>query len=301
MTHSLTKDFPHLLLNSQQAPCISLYQPTHRTHPDNAKDVIRFKNLVKELEEKLKSDYSNGEIKQLLSPFYELSDDFDFWQHCHEGLCILRTNTFFRVYKLPREVPKLTIVSYHFHIKPLIRIMQSADRFQLLALNLKEVKLYEGNRDYLEQVTLAPEVPKTLIEALGEELTEPRLTVATYGMGTAGPAMHHGHGGRKDDKKLDAIKYFRKVDKEIYKHHSRQSGLPLVLAALKEHHHLFFEISHNPLLMDKALDLGVNGQSNESLRKRAWQLLEPDYQNKINELSKQLELAKAKDSGSDNL
>ena len=30
-------------------PCISLYQPTHRRHPDNQQDPIRFRNLVTEV------------------------------------------------------------------------------------------------------------------------------------------------------------------------------------------------------------------------------------------------------------
>ena len=28
-------------------PCLSLYQPTHRHHPDNQQDPIRFRHLVK--------------------------------------------------------------------------------------------------------------------------------------------------------------------------------------------------------------------------------------------------------------
>ena len=30
--------------------CLSLYQPTHRRHPDNQQDPIRFRHLVKALE-----------------------------------------------------------------------------------------------------------------------------------------------------------------------------------------------------------------------------------------------------------
>ena len=30
----------------QEPPCVSLYQPTHRHHPDNKQDPIRFRNLV---------------------------------------------------------------------------------------------------------------------------------------------------------------------------------------------------------------------------------------------------------------
>jgi len=40
-------------------------------------------------------------------------------------------------------------VADSFHTKPLLRVLQSADRYQILALNRHEAKLYEGNRYFL--------------------------------------------------------------------------------------------------------------------------------------------------------
>ena len=51
--------------------------------------------------------------------------------------------------------------------------------------------------------------------------------------------MHHGHGGKKDEAQIDAERFFRAIDRAVLKHHSQPSGLPLILAALPEHHHLF--------------------------------------------------------------
>ena len=116
------------------------------------------------------------------------------------------------------------VVAYSFHIKPLIRIVQSADRYQVLGLNRREVKLFEGNRDALDEIEPAPGVPRTITDALGEELTEPHLTVASYGMGAAGPAMHHGHGAKKDEVDLDAERFFRAVDRAVLEHHSKSSA-----------------------------------------------------------------------------
>ena len=45
--HSLNDDYPAVLLAEREAPCLSLYQPTHRQHPDNTQDPLRFRNLVK--------------------------------------------------------------------------------------------------------------------------------------------------------------------------------------------------------------------------------------------------------------
>jgi hypothetical protein len=39
----LTKDMMPELLSVNEGTCISLYMPTHRTHPDNLQDPILFK------------------------------------------------------------------------------------------------------------------------------------------------------------------------------------------------------------------------------------------------------------------
>ena len=40
----LNKEILQELLATNEAPCISLYMPTHRSHPKKLQDVIRFKD-----------------------------------------------------------------------------------------------------------------------------------------------------------------------------------------------------------------------------------------------------------------
>ena len=54
------------LLADHESPCLSLYQPTHRRHPENQQDPIRYKNLVKSLEESLRKRYSTHDVRALL-------------------------------------------------------------------------------------------------------------------------------------------------------------------------------------------------------------------------------------------
>ncbi|NLG74831.1 MAG: hypothetical protein GX535_01195, partial [Xanthomonadaceae bacterium] len=54
----LLQDFPIILNQRPQPPCLSLYQPTHRSFPDNRQDSIRFKNLVRQLQQSLAERYS---------------------------------------------------------------------------------------------------------------------------------------------------------------------------------------------------------------------------------------------------
>ena len=285
-------------------PCLSLYQPTHRNHPDNQQDPIRFKNLVKVLEESLQQQFETDDIDSLLQPLHALAEDHAFWNCTFDGLAVLRTKDRFRIYKLQRPVAELAVVADSFHIKPLLRILQSADRYQVLAVNRKEMKLFEGNRDALDEIEPAEGVPRTITEALGEELTDPRQTVSAYGGSTGGgqTPMHHGHGGRKDQLDHDAERFFRAIDRAVLKHHSKPSGLPLVLAALPEHHHMFHELSHNPFLIPESLDVHPDGlDSIDELRKRVWQTVEPRYLERLARLVEMFGNNQAKGLAADDL
>lgn len=240
---SRTDEPPIELPKSREGPCLSLYQPTHRRHPDNQQDPIRFRNLVKTLEQSLRQKYPTREVRPLLQPFNDLAPDRDFWNHTQDGLAVLCAPDLFRIYKLQRRVPELAIVADSFHIKPLLRIVQSADRYQILGLSRGAIKLFEGNRDALDEIDLAPGVPRTIADALGHELTEPHRTVRSIGgVGGSSVAMHHGHGGKSDEIAIDIERFFRAADSSILAHHSRPSRLPLLLAALPEYHGVFRKI-----------------------------------------------------------
>lgn len=297
---TLDKDYAAGLLDKCGPPCLSLYQPTHRHHPDNQQDPIRFRNLVKELEEPLRQQFPKDDIRTLLQPFLALANDMDFWNHTLDGLAVLGARGIFRVYKLQRPVTEFALVADSFHTKPLMRILQSADRYQVLGLNRQEIRLFEGNRDALDEIELARTVPKTITEALGDELTEPHRTVASYGgIGDGHSPMHHGHGGKESEVDIDAERFFRAIDRGILEHHSKPAGLTLILAALPQYHHLFHQVSHNPLLIEDSIEVHPDSLTIEELRQRAWQILEPHYLARLAKLVEEFGNAKSKGLGDD--
>jgi len=297
----LTPDFRQALAGAH-SPCLSLYQPTHRHHPGNQEDPIRFRNLIKELDQSLQKQYSLEEIRPLLEPFEALSSDHDFSNHTTDGLAVFGAPGFFKVFGLQRTTPELAVVADSFHTKPLMRFLQSADRFQVLALNLHEIKLFEGNRDALDEIDLAPGVPRTLTEALGEELTEPHQTVASYGgIGGGSVAMRHGHGDKKDETDIDTERFFRRVDRAILESHSQPSGLPLILAALPEHQGHFRKHSQNSSLLDEGMTTHPDSLPMTEFQKRAWHIFQPQYQARLAELADGFAVAKSRGLGQEDV
>jgi len=278
--HTLSKDAIKPLLEPHAGPCLSLYQATHRMHPDNAGDLINYKNLVRQLAEKLQAATPSADHADLLAPLHELAQDREFWNHTLDGLAILRAPDFLRIFVLARPVPNLAIVSDTWHVKPLLRQTQTAGRFQVLCLTRDRMWLCEGNRDEMHALQSAPEVPQTIQDALGDQLTEPYQKVSSYGMGPAGGRGHatrHGHGNKSDELQVDTPRFFRVVDGMVLKHHSRPSGLPLVLASLAEHQAVFRKLSGNPFLLPEGIELDPGLLDMEDLRARAWKVIEPHY------------------------
>jgi hypothetical protein len=298
---NLDHDVAALLRETPEPPCLSLYQPTHRHHPENQQDPIRYGNLLKQLEASLTQAYPAREVEPLLAPFRALATDRDFWRYARDGLAVLGAEGIFRVFRLQRSVAEVAIAADSFHTKPLLRILQSSDRFQVLAVNRQSIRLFEGNRDVLDEIEPAEGVPRTITDALGDELTEPHLTVAAYGGKGPSGTMFHGHGSKESEVDSDAERFFRAVDRAIAEHHSRPSGLPLILAALPEHHHTFREVSHNANLLEGAIDVHPDAISNDELRARAWGVLEPAYRARIDALVDEYGAARARGLGQEDL
>ncbi len=289
------------LLNASEPPFLSLYQPTHRSHPENQQDPIRFRNLVKALAESLEQEFTSKTISPVLDPFWKLADDADFWNHTYDGLAVLGAPGLFRVYRLHRPVRELAIVARSFHLKPLLRILQSSDRYHVLGLSRRGAKLFEGNRDALDEVELVPDAAQIIVDALETTEKEPHVETWTYGAGTTGAGKHHGDAAKTKAEDIAEERLFRAVDRAILEHYSKPSGLPLLLAALPEQQADFRRISRNPMLLDNGIDTHSSSLSVEELRARAWRVIEPYYLARLAKLTESFGEAQSRELGTGDL
>lgn len=300
MLYEIINEFPHDIIYETEGPFISLYQPTHRHNPENQQDPIRFKNLIRDIENSLKQKYDKELIAKIMKPFNAIAEDNTFWNYTNDGLAILASKDQCVVYKLSRTVEEIAVVANSFHIKPLIRVFQSADRFYLLGLNRKEFKLYEGTRYGVEEVVFDEDTPTTVSEVLGDQFTDSYLNPSAYG-GAGGTPMFHGHGGRKDEIDIDTERFFRYVDRFVMENYTKPADLPLVLVSLDEYHGIFKDISHNPLLMEDGVKTAFDTMSLDDLKEQSWKVMEPVYVEKTKKLVDRFEFERSKFFGSDDV
>lgn len=297
--HHLTTGHLLALLADHEPPRISLYQPTHRHHPDNQQDPIRFKNLIRRIEESLRQEYPTRDVRGLMEPFQEMAANDLFWNHTRDGLAILAGPGILNIFQTQRSLPELAVVADSFHIKPLLRYLQSADRFQVLALTRDSAMVFEGNRYALDAEPMTDDFPSRREQVVQPARTEPGVSVASSSAGVGSPKMLRGHGEGKDD--IDTEKFFRAVDRAFAAQFSKPSGLPLVLAALPEHRALFRRISQNPLLLADGVNGNPESLLEDELRQQLWQVLEPHYLARLEGLKENYCTAAARQASSADL
>lgn len=298
--YEIVENFPNEIIYEDEGPFISLYQPTFRRSANPKQDIIRFKNLVQRIQKSLQEKYNKDQVRKILKPFHEIEEDRLFWNNSGDGLAILSNKNKTIVYKLNRQVEELALVSDSFHIKPLLRIFQSADRYHLLGINRKNFVLYEGSRYGFSKIEFHEDTPTTIDEVVVDEHRKPHLNIGARG-GSGGGAIFHGHGDRQDAIEKDTEKFFRYVDKLILDKFSNEEKIPLILIGLDEHHGVFRNITNNPFLMDTGIKKDYEVLNTDEIKEEAWQVMEPFYLNKTKEIVEKFETQRAQFMGTDDL
>lgn len=254
------------VLENTATPCLSLYLPVHRTQPERRDDQTKYRALVRRLKESLETAYAKVDIETLLRPFHDLENDDTFWNARKEGIAVLASPTMAVAHHLDRPVPELAVVAGSFHLKPLLRLIQTQETFTILTLTREAVKFYRGDRDSIHQVDLGPDFPDTIEKALGEEVTEPHVTMASAG----GAALRHGHSTVQEQKDIDTEHFFRIVAKAMH-----GEDEPMILAGLPEHIGLFHRVAKLNNLMLEGITTHPNGLTQKDLAKRGWAIIKP--------------------------
>lgn len=297
--HSLQHDHSTGVLDTVRPPCVSLYQPTARHHPGNQQDPIRFRNLVRTLEQSLKKSFPTHDARSLLQPFEELAQKSDFWDHTLDGLAVFAAPDRFRVYRLPRPVKELAVVAESFHVKPLLRFLQSADRYHVLGVGREKINLFEGNRDALYEVELDAAVPT--IPSEGPRGEAKQVGVAAWASAAGVPGVQFSKGSKSDIEDNAATRFLRAVDRAVLEHYSRPSRLPLILAALPENQSFFRSLTRNPFLIPDEVTVHPDALTVDALRERAWEAMAPHYHTRLAGLVEMFGTARSKELGDSEL
>ncbi|MGZ3595802.1 MAG: baeRF3 domain-containing protein [Syntrophales bacterium] len=280
---SLSKDELKTLMSKRKGPCISMFMPAYRAGAEIQQNQIRFRNLLREAEEKLiAAGCRAAEAKALLEPAQGLSGNIPFWRQQSGGLAVFISSDVFRHYGLPVNFDELIVVADRFHVKPLLPALSGDGHYYILTLSQKGSRLYEGTKQDIREIQIET-IPKSLADALQYDELERQIRFhrGTQRGGERG-SMMSGGGAELDNAKENISKYFRQIDKGL---HDLLKGerVPLVLAGVDYLFPIYREVNTYPYLMEGGIPGNPKGINMEQLHKLALEIARPYFQRAEND------------------
>jgi hypothetical protein len=258
--------------------CVSVFLPTHRAGREIEQDPIRLDNLLRKAEKELiDREMRSPDAKGLLDPAYDLMKNGFFTRHQADGLSIFISPNLFRYFRMPIHFEEQLTVSNRFYLKPLVPILNAGNRFDILAVSQKSVRLFKCTEFGVSEVDLK-DVPKTMREALGYDDSESRLLfrVPSQGSSNRDVSSFHGHGGGIEDDKEDLVQYFQKLRDSLHPYF-RDERAPLIFAGVEYLFPIFKQVNLYPHILEKAIDGNPDGLDATELQRRGLEIAGPYF------------------------
>ncbi len=148
------------MISVKRANLRPLLESAHGVHLSvylvNSGDLINLKTQLKDAIQEalafLRPAMTSEECKKFLEPLESLLDDDRILNRMNANVGIFRTHDFFRVLNLPCNIEPACIVATTFHVKPLLKWLQTDPDYLVLCLEARAARLYLGNQQRLNIV-----------------------------------------------------------------------------------------------------------------------------------------------------
>lgn len=279
----LTREELQSLMEIREEPCISIFVPTQRTGSEAQQASIRLKNLLRRAENDLaQKGFRPQQIQKFLKPASQFVGDSLFWQHQQNGLAIFISPNLFRYFQLPIEVQELAVVGSRFYIKPLLRLFSFGDRFYVLGISQKQVRLLHCTPHSSARLEMEG-APASLDEVLKYDDPEKQVHFHTRAPSDGDgfrAAVSYGHGDENYLEKENLRRYFSQIDRALIKTLGADQA-PLIFAGVDFLFPLFRETSDYPQILDHIVEGNPDLLRDNELKDRAWQVVQPVFEKKL--------------------
>jgi hypothetical protein len=130
----------------QAEACVTIILNTHRTRPDNEKDPLVLKNLVKEAEQRLYETYEKRFVWPIMDNLNKLVEKIDHQQNL-ESLIVFVNQKTAEYTRLPVKVVDRVIIDNTFATRDLVRAMHQESSYYVLVLSRQNARLIEAYND----------------------------------------------------------------------------------------------------------------------------------------------------------
>lgn len=301
----LTQEMLQELAEEHDGPCATIYSSTHNSGPEAAGDPIRLKTGIQRADKMLEDlDVDPERIKRILEP----ARDFQARMGPHDfgagTLALFLADGFEKILHTPVQSEDGVFVSDRFHVKPLVPVLTDNAHFYVLALSQHHVRLLECTRyTQVEEPLSEGDVPQHILEVMRD--IEPKKSLQLH---TARPhiqqagaheAVYHGSGNENALRRHQLQHFFRDVNDGIAKYLDGTS--PLVFAGVDKLFPLYQDVNTYPHLLKDHISGNPEHLRPEELREKAWELLEPYFQQRLEDIRGNFEASKAHNMATDDM
>jgi hypothetical protein len=286
------------LLAEHQPPCISIYHPVSRTDAPGNQNPVHFQNILDEVRGMIggKVGYGHEHAQAALKQLESALNDSNLWAGDRAALAIFCSADHSHVIDLAASVDRTVIVADSFHVKPLIRALQQAQTYRVLAITPRRVRLFEGDQFNLRELKLPRSVPQSVDDTVAVQATGTDTTPQTS---TGGQPMTDQPSYAPGNVPFD--RFCRMVDHAIWESMSQFDRIPIIVCADVKALNTFLDVCKNDCVMKEGIQLNPDAITPDRLREAAWQLIAPKFQQQMQTLKDAYQAAKARHLGSDEI
>lgn len=240
------------LSGERNTPCVTISLDTHRTHPDNKQDEIRFKNLLKEAEERVIEEFGKRPASALLEKLETLTSEIDF-NHNLDSLHVFLSNDTQEIIKSPLKTSNEGVhISDSFAIRSLIKTLNRTETYLIMLLSQSGVHLYEAINDGIVSEIRNTDFPFSENEHYN---TFPDK--------------------RSDSKHLDDLvrEFLNKIDKALVKTY-HETHLNCVVICTEDNYSRLQQVADNPEIYLGYANIDYNNTSTHQIAGQAWEIIQ---------------------------
>lgn len=126
--------------------CVTIILNTHRTHPDNKRDSLTLKNLIKEAEERLFADEHKRDAQKIVQRILDVESKIDH-NYNLDSLILFVNEDIAEFTRLPIAVEDRVIIDNTFSTRDLVRALHVETNYYVLLLSQQKVRLIEAFND----------------------------------------------------------------------------------------------------------------------------------------------------------
>ncbi len=243
-------DILNKIKDIQAEGCVTLIMNTHRTAPDNDRDPITLKNLLKEAEVGLLKEFDKRKAGAIFDHLKVAAEKIDH-SYNKESLLVFANENIKDFVRLPIAVQDRVIIDNNFATRDIIRALHEQENFYVLVLSRKNARLIEAFNNKL--------VKEFETDAFPFE-NDTHYSTDKHQLST----------NKGTDNQYE--EFFNRVDKE-FQTASGSRKLPLVVATEERNFQHFKKISDNPGQIIGRINPGHEDEKAEKITADAWKVV----------------------------